>query len=94
MKQKKTVSRGSPEAHCVGQGRVAVAVSGMDGGAVAQQVLHHLEVALARRDVQRRAAVVVAQTQVAALVDGTTHVHRHVRTKILRSSSRQIRHIK
>lgn len=57
----------SPEANGVAQGRVPVAILGVDGGPVVQEVLHHVQVALAGRDVQRRSAVVVLQTQVAAL---------------------------
>lgn len=65
--------RDSPETNGVAQGRVSVAIFGVDGGPVAQEIVHHVQVALAGRDVQRRSAVVVLQTQVAAL--GDTHTH-------------------
>ena len=60
--------RGLPEAHCVRQGCVAVAIPAVDAGPVLQEVLDHLQVALARSDVQRCASVVVANTQVTPLI--------------------------
>ena len=60
--------RGLPEAHCVRQGCVAVAIPAVDGGPLVQEVLDNLQVALTRSDVQRCASVVVAHTQVTPLV--------------------------
>lgn len=56
-----------PVANSVAQGRVPIAILSVDCSAMTQQVLHHVQMALAGGDVQRRAAIVVFETQVAAL---------------------------
>lgn len=57
----------SPEADSVAQGCVAIAIFGIDGGSVTQEVLHHVQVALAGGDVQGCPAIVILHTQVTAL---------------------------
>lgn len=59
--------RVSPEADSVAEGCVAIAIFSIDGGSVTQQVLHHIQVALAGGDVQGCPAIVILHRQVRAL---------------------------
>lgn len=56
-----------PKADGVEKGRISVAISGVDGGTLAQEVLHHIEVTFRGSNVQGGTAVIVFHAQVTTL---------------------------
>lgn len=80
-KEQRTSCTQLPEAHSATQWRVAVAVFGVDVGPLTQQILHHLQVTLARGDVQRGPPVIVLHAQIAALKQASKHKAKSDDTK-------------